>query len=80
MGREQFRQHGNEAASFAKDLQAEREALTPALSAAEEVAALERARWLVEREFDATVTVEAADDAPDLADDAEPGRPAIRID
>jgi leucyl-tRNA synthetase len=81
MGREEFRRRGDAAAEFAKDLQSDREALPEALPAPEERAALERARWLVEREFDATVEVLSAEAArEELAADARPGRPAIRID
>ena len=81
MGDEEFRQHGDEAASFAKDLQADRAALARTLPPDAEREALERAAWLVEREFGATVEVAtAADVSADLASDARPGRPAIRID
>jgi leucyl-tRNA synthetase len=81
MGDERFRQYGEAAADFAKDLQAEREALAETLDPADERAALERAAWLVEREFGADVTVLSAGQADDdLAADARPGRPAIRID
>jgi len=80
MGDERFRQHGEAAADFAKDLQAEREALAETLAPDDERAALERAAWLIEREFDADVTVLSADDAGEFAADARPGRPAIRID
>jgi len=81
MGDERFRQYGEAAADFAKDLQAEREALAETLDPADERAALERAAWLIEREFGADVDVVSAEDAPDdLAADARPGRPAIRID
>jgi leucyl-tRNA synthetase len=81
MGDERFRQYGEAAADFAKDLQAEREALAETLDPVDELAALRRAAWLIEREFGADVDVVSAEDAPDdLASDARPGRPAIRID
>ncbi|PSP76137.1 leucine--tRNA ligase, partial [Halobacteriales archaeon QH_6_68_27] len=80
MGDERFREHGEAAADFAKDLAAEREALAETLDPGAERAALERAAWLIEREFGAGVTVLAADEAGEFAGDARPGRPAIRID
>ncbi|MFB6103593.1 MAG: leucine--tRNA ligase [Halobacteriaceae archaeon] len=81
MSRDEFRQRGEDASDFAKDLQAEREALNAVLSASAELSALRRAQWLIEREFDATVTVLSAKEATDdLADKARPGRPAIQID
>ncbi|MEF8851748.1 MAG: leucine--tRNA ligase [Haloarculaceae archaeon] len=81
MGDERFREHGEDAADFAKDLAAEREALSETLAPEDERAALERAAWLVEREFDADVEVLAAEEAdPDVVADARPGRPGIRID
>ena len=80
MGDERFREHGEAAADFAKDLAAEREALAETLDPEAERAALERAAWLIEREFGAGVTVLAADEAGEFAGDARPGRPAIRID
>ena len=80
MGDERFREHGEAAAGFAKDLAAEREALSETLDPAAERAALERAAWLIEREFGADVTVLAAGEAGESAADARPGRPAIRID
>jgi leucyl-tRNA synthetase len=80
MGDERFREHGEAAADFAKDLAAEREALAEMLDPGAERAALERAAWLIEREFGAGVTVLAADEAGEFAGDARPGRPAIRID
>jgi leucyl-tRNA synthetase len=80
MGDERFREHGEDAADFAKDLAAEREALAETLDPANERAALERAAWLIEREFDADVAVRSADEAdPDVVADARPGRPGIRI-
>lgn len=81
MSREEFRQHGEQAAAFAQDLQTEREALGEILPPVEELAALTRAQWLLEREFDASVTVLHAEDvSSDLARRARPGRPAIQID
>jgi leucyl-tRNA synthetase len=81
MGDERFRQHGDAAAAFATDLQAEAEALGRTIDAAAERAALDRARWLLEREFGAAVEVVAAEDADDdLTSDARPGRPAIHIE
>ncbi|PSP63564.1 leucine--tRNA ligase [Halobacteriales archaeon QH_8_67_27] len=80
MGHDEIREQGDAGASFAKDLQAEREALGEVLAPAEEQAALERAAWLVEDEFDADVTVKSADEADDdVVADARPGRPGIRI-
>jgi leucyl-tRNA synthetase len=81
MSDEELRQKGNEAADFAKDLAANAEALDEQLSPEEELAALERAAWLLHDEFGADVEIlraEAADD--DLASKAEPGRPAIHIE
>ncbi|WP_336035500.1 leucine--tRNA ligase [Halobacterium yunchengense] len=76
-----IREQGDAAASYGKDLQAEREALSLSLSPDEEYDALSAAAWLVEREFDAPVrVVRAADAADDVAKNAEPGRPAIDIE
>jgi leucyl-tRNA synthetase len=81
MGHDEIRTQGDAAADFAQDLQAEREALGDVLAPEAELAALERAAWLIEREFDAEIVVQSADEADDdLAAKAEPGRPAIRID
>ncbi|MFB6071977.1 MAG: leucine--tRNA ligase [Halobacterium sp.] len=75
-----IREQGDAAASYAKDLQAEREALSLPLPPESEYDALAAAAWLVEREFDAPVRVVRADDADDsVAEKAEPGRPAIDI-
>jgi leucyl-tRNA synthetase len=80
MGHDEVRERGDAGASFAKDLQAEREALGEVLAPAEERAALERAAWLFEDEFDADVTVKSAEEADDdVVADARPGRPGIRI-
>ncbi len=81
MGHDEIREQGDAAASFAQDLQAEREALADVLAPDEELATLERAAWLIEDEFDADVVVRSAEEADgDLAGNAQPGRPAIRID
>ncbi|WP_436930159.1 leucine--tRNA ligase [Halosimplex halobium] len=81
MGHDEIREQGDAAADFAQDLQAEREALSDVLAPDEEKAALERAAWLVEEEFDAEVVVQSADEADDdLAGKAAPGRPAINIE
>ncbi|MFB6156124.1 MAG: leucine--tRNA ligase [Haloferacaceae archaeon] len=78
---DEIRAHGDEAAQYGQFLQDNRQALPETLSQDGERNALERAAWLVEREFDADVRVMAAEDAPDdLAEKARPGRPAIQID
>ncbi|MFC7097808.1 leucine--tRNA ligase [Halobaculum marinum] len=75
-----IQRHGSAAADYAKDLQAEREALRPALAPEREHEALEAAAWLIEREFEAPVRVLTADEADDhVVKKAEPGRPAIDI-
>ena len=80
MQNEDLQRHGEAAADYAKDLAGQGH-LDDQLAPADELAALERARWLIEREFDADVEILAAADAPDdLASKATPGRPAIHID
>ena len=76
---DEIRTQGDAAASYGQDLQANREALTRALPPGQEYEALERAAWLLEREFDAEVRVLTAEEAEALAEKAEPGRPAIEI-
>jgi len=79
MQNEDLQQYGEAAADYAKEL-AGRGHVEAFLDPEAELATLERAAWLIEREFDADVTVLSADDAPDdLAGKAEPGRPAIDI-
>jgi leucyl-tRNA synthetase len=76
----EIREQGDAAADYGQDLQANREALTRALSPEREFEALRRAAWLLEREFDAEVRVLRADEADDdVVAKAEPGRPAIEI-
>jgi leucyl-tRNA synthetase len=80
MQNEDLQRHGEAAADFAKTL-AGRANIDEYLAPERELAALQRAAWLVEREFGADVVVQSADDADDsLASTAEPGRPAIDID
>ena len=81
MQRDDIKRHGEAAADFGKDLEAEREALTEPLAPETEHAALRAAAWLLEREFDAEVQVLRAVDGPeDVVARAEPGRPAIDIE
>ena len=80
MQHDDIKRHGETAADYGKDLEAERKALTEPLDPEREHAALRAAAWLLEREFDAEVRVLRAADAPeDVASRAEPGRPAIDI-
>jgi leucyl-tRNA synthetase len=77
---EQLRERGEDAADFAKEL-AGRAQLDDQLDPEHELAALERATWLIDGEFGADVVVRAAEEADfDRAGDAEPGRPAIAIE
>jgi leucyl-tRNA synthetase len=81
MANEAIRTHGETAASYAKDLQAERQSLSQTLSPERERDALRRAAWLVQREFDADVQVLPGETASEeLVGKARPGRPAIRIE
>jgi leucyl-tRNA synthetase len=81
MQHEEIKRHGDDAAAYGQDLQENREALQRTLDPDTELAALEAAAWLVEREFDADVQVLAAEAADDeVAGRAEPGRPAIDIE
>jgi len=80
MAESHIRERGDDAASYGKDLQANREALQETLGGDAEYDALRAAAWLIEREFDAPVRVERAADADDaVVRKAEPGRPAIDI-
>ena len=76
-----LRQRGEAAADFAKDVAGRAQSLDETLDPDGERAALERAAWLVEREFGAEVVVQSAEEASDdLVAKAAPGRPAIDID
>jgi leucyl-tRNA synthetase len=79
MQNEELQRYGEAAADFAKTL-AGRATFDEHLPPERELAALERAAWLIEREFGAEVVVHSAEAAGDsLASKAEPGRPAIDI-
>jgi leucyl-tRNA synthetase len=81
MAEEEFRVHGETAASYAKELQAEHQSLSRTLSPERAYEALRRATWLIQREFDADVRVIRCEDAnEDLIRKAIPGRPAIHIE
>jgi leucyl-tRNA synthetase len=80
MADEGIREQGNAAAEYGQDLAADRRSLVPALSPEHEQRVLERAAWLIEREFDARVTVHAADERGADSTGATPGRPAIDIE
>ncbi|ELY29171.1 leucyl-tRNA ligase, partial [Natrialba magadii ATCC 43099] len=74
-------EQGDAAANYGQDLQAEREALSMTLGPDEEHEALESAAWLLEREFEAPVSVVHADEVDEsVLKNAEPGRPAIEIE
>ncbi len=77
MADDQLRSVGSAAADYAKELAPQASALEPQLSPEQERETLERARWLLEDEFDAKVTVTASDDP--TGTDAKPGRPEIDI-
>jgi leucyl-tRNA synthetase len=79
MADEELREHGEAAADYAKDLAAEHQALSESLAPEREFDALDRAAWLLDREFDAEIVLERAIGTGDLADRARPGRPAIEI-
>ena len=77
---EDLREHGEAAADFAKELAGRAQSLDEQLPPEREREALERAAWLIEREFGAEVVVQGPDEAdPDLVSKAGPGRPAIDI-
>ena len=81
MQEDHIREQGDAAADYGQDLQAEREALSMSLTPEEEYEALEAAAWLIEREFEAPVTVVHAEEADEsVLKNAEPGRPAIEIE
>jgi leucyl-tRNA synthetase len=80
MSDDDLRQHGEAAADFAKEFIGQ-EHFDEQLPPAEESEVLDRATWLIEREFDAELVVYGPDEGPaDLASKATPGRPGINIE
>jgi len=80
MADDELRERGEAAADYAKEL-AGTEHFDEQLAPAAEFEALDRAAWLIEREFDADVTVYEPGAAPEeLAAKATPGRPGINIE
>jgi leucyl-tRNA synthetase len=74
-------QQSDEVADYARHLAENRYDLGEELPPDRESTALERASWLIEKEFDAEVAIEAAADATTrLATRARPGKPAISIE
>lgn len=81
MADEAIRTHDEMAASYAKDLQAERRSLSQTLPPEREFETLRRAAWLVQQEWDADVQILRAENARnESVRKAQPGRPAIRIE
>lgn len=81
MSDEEVREHGDDAANYGQFLQKNHMSLDEELPQDDEVAALERASWLFEREFGADVVVERAEESEsDRASKARPGKPAIEIE
>ncbi|MFB6305332.1 MAG: leucine--tRNA ligase [Haloferacaceae archaeon] len=76
---EVVRGYGDAAADYAAALEERHPGLEPLIDGDRELEVLERAAWLFEDEFGAEVTVRRADPEDDLAEKAEPGRPAIHI-
>ncbi|MFB6281560.1 MAG: leucine--tRNA ligase [Haloferacaceae archaeon] len=79
MDDEAVREGGDAAADYAADLAERHPGLEPVVGGERERDLLERAAWLFEDEFGAEVTVRRADAGGEMADAAEPGRPAIHI-
>jgi leucyl-tRNA synthetase len=77
---EDLRRHGEDAADYAKEL-AGQEYFDDVLAPETERETLDRASWLIEREFDAEVVVHDPESAPDGPESkAVPGRPGIEIE
>ena len=81
MSEDEIREHGDDAASYGQFLQKNHRSLETELGAEREKEALERAAWLFEKEFDAEVVVERAEETEsERASKARPGKPAIEIE
>jgi len=79
MGTDSIAAHGEDAQSYAEDLQADGEQLAPILDQETERTVLEDAAWLLVDEFGADVDVHVAEADSALAAKARPGKPAIHI-
>lgn len=75
---EKLRAVGEPAQQYATELQDRQQELPPVLAPEAEQTVLKRAAWLLEDEFETTVTVTEATD--ELATKAKPGKPAIYIE
>jgi len=71
---------GDRAAEYLGTLASRAGALEPVLDAERELAVLEAAAWLFADEFGADIEVRRADADDDLAEKADPSKPAIHID
>jgi len=81
MAVEEVAERGGPAREHAAKLATNRQSLRPALPPEREMAALERAAWLIEKEFGADVEVVSAADAPaGVREKAAPGRPGIEVE
>jgi len=81
MSEDEIRRHGDEAAEYGQFLQKNHRSLSTELGTEREKKALERARWLFEKEFDAEVIVERTEESEiERASKARPGKPAIEIE
>ncbi|WP_459191454.1 leucine--tRNA ligase [Halosimplex sp. J119] len=72
--------HGDRAAEYLGELASRAGALEPVLDAERELAVLDAAAWLFADEFGADVEVRRASADDDLAEKADPSKPAIHID
>ncbi|XGI84099.1 leucine--tRNA ligase [Halorutilales archaeon Cl-col2-1] len=81
MSEDEIRRHGDAAASYGQYLQKNQMKLEDELPPEREAEALERARWLFVKEFDAEIRIQNADESDsERADKARPGKPAIEIE
>jgi len=81
MSEDEVRQHGDDAADYGGFLAKNHRSLEAELGPEREKKTLERARWLFEKEFDAEVVVEGAEESEsERAPKARPGKPAIEIE
>jgi leucyl-tRNA synthetase len=79
MSDESIQQQGSTAQSYAEELDQQRQQLEPVLNRDEEYELLDRAAWLLEDEFGATVSVRRGEPGGELSQKAKPGKPAVHI-